>query len=155
MGAKKNYNQNLIDMEYKNGKKLFKRILIAFGFLTVVLAIHIYWVTRPKAVNPKTIVMARIDIKNSLNQQDADKIQTWLYQQNGVNHVLVNPTSKIAIFTFYPARASADAIVHKFQASFNYDAKRHVPTREEIANSCPALPDNLTQKISSYVKNNF
>lgn len=142
-------------MHYNNGKKLFKRILIVFGCLTVVLAIHIYWVTRPKPVDAHTIVMARIDIKNSLNQQDADKIQTWLYQQKGVNHVLVNPTSKIAIFTFFPIQTSADQIVQRFQTSFNYEAKRHVPTKEELASSCPALPENVTQKISSYVKNNF
>ncbi|MDQ2864469.1 MAG: hypothetical protein M3R50_12655 [Bacteroidota bacterium] len=142
-------------MHYNSGKKLFKRILMVFGLLTVVLAIHIYWVTRPKPVDPHTIVMARIDIKNSLNQQDADKIQTWLYQQKGVNHVLVNPTSKIAIFTFYPIQTSADQIVQRFQTSFNYEAKRHVPTKEELASSCPALPENVTQTISSYVKNNF
>ena len=129
--------------------------MIVFASLTIVLAIHIYWVTRPKATDPHKIVMARIDIKNPLSSQDAVKIKTWLYQQKGVNHVLVNAKTKIAIFSFYPAKASADQIVHKFQASFNYNAKRFVPTEQELANSCPALPDNVTEKISSFIKHNL
>ena len=142
-------------MKDAKSKKLFKRIMMAFGFLTIVLAIHIYWVTRPKAPDPHTIVMARIDIKNSLNQDDAQKIKTWLYQQKGVNHVVVNPKTQIAVFTFYPAKVSGDQIVHNFKTSFNYDAKRYVPTKQEIANGCPALPPSFTQKISSFIKQNL
>ncbi len=142
-------------MKNEKGKKLFKRIMTVFGILTLVLAVHIYWVTRPKAPDPHTIVMARIDIKNSLNQDDANKIKTWLYQQKGVDHVVVNPKTQIAIFTFYPAKASGDEIVNKFQTSFNYDAKRYVPTKEEIANGCPALPPGVTQKISAFIKHNL
>ncbi|MEO6843557.1 MAG: hypothetical protein ABI184_00210 [Ginsengibacter sp.] len=142
-------------MSQEKSKKIFSRIMMVFGILTIVLAIHIYWVTRPKATNPHKIIMARIDIKNSLNQQDADSIKTWLYQQKGVYHVLVNPKTQIAIFTFYPAKVSGDQIVNKFHTAFNYNAKRYIPTEEEIANSCPALPESITQKISSFVKQNF
>lgn len=142
-------------MKNEKSKKLFNRIMMIFGFLTLVLAIHIYWVTRPKAPDPTTIVMAEIDIKNSLNQDEADRIKTWLYQQKGVNHVVVNPNTQIALFTFYPAKVSGDEIVHNFQTSFSYDAKRYVPTKEEIANGCPALPPSFTEKISSFIKHNL
>ena len=142
-------------MKNTKSKKLFRTIMMVFGFLTIVLAIHIYWVTRPKAPDPHTIVMARIDIKNPLNQADVAKIKTWLYQQKGVDHVVVNPKTQIAIFTFYPAKTSGDQIVNKFQTSFNYDAKRYVPTKEEIANGCPALPPTVTEKISAFIKHNL
>jgi copper chaperone CopZ len=142
-------------MKKEKSKKLFNRIMWVFGILTIVLAIHIYWVTRPKAPDPHTIVMARIDIKNSLNQDDASKIKTWLYQQKGVDHVVVNPKTQIALFTFYPAKASGDQIVQKFQTAFNYDAERYIPTKEEMANSCPALPASVTEKISAFIKHNL
>jgi len=61
-----------------------------FLFLVLVLAVHIYWVTRPKAPDANTKIMARIDIKQPITQADADKITTWLYQQKGIDHVLVN-----------------------------------------------------------------
>lgn len=142
-------------MEYKKGEKLFKRIIIGFAAMFVVLVIHIFWVTRTKAPNPDKIVMARIDIKNSLNAQDADKIQTWLYQQKGVNHVMVNPESQTAVFTYHPAIISGDKIVQNFQTSFHYDAKRFVPTEEDLKNGCPILPPTMTEKISAFVKNTF
>ncbi len=142
-------------MSQEKSKKIFRSIMMVFGILTIVLAIHIYWVTRPKAPDPHKIVMARIDINNAINQQEADSIKTWLYQQKGVDHVLVNPISQIAIFTFYPSKVSGDQIVSSFQTSFNYNAKRYVPTQEEIDNGCSALPASITQKISAFVKHNF
>lgn len=68
---------------------------------------------------------------------------------------MVNPKTQIAIFTFYPAKVSGDKIVQNFQTSFNYDAKRFVPTRQELDNSCPALPTSVTQQISAFVKHTF
>lgn len=135
--------------------KIFKKVMWVFGILTIVLVVHIYWVTRPKPIDPNAVTMARIDIKNPLNEQDANKIQTWLYQQKGINRVLVNPKSQIAIFTFYPAKVSSDEIVSNFKASFNYDAKRFVATEKELAGSCPTLPPTVVEKISSFVKNTF
>lgn len=142
-------------MTKKKIKKIFTITMSVFVFLSLVLAVHIYIVTRPKVANANTLVMARIDIKNSLNQADADKISTWLYQQKGVNHVLVNPQSKIVVFTYYPVKESGDQIVKNFQTSFNYDATRHIPTKEEVESGCPALPENVTTKIGSYVKRIF
>lgn len=142
-------------MNNQKGNKIFKRVMIVFGILTIFLAIHVYWVTRPKPISPNKIVMARIDIKNHLTSQDANKIQTWLYQQKGVNHVVVNPKTQIALFTFYPAKVSGDQIVNHFRTSFNYDAKRYIPTQEELDKGCPALPATVTQKIASFVKHTF
>ncbi|MEO6819697.1 MAG: hypothetical protein ABI266_10085 [Ginsengibacter sp.] len=143
-------------MEYKGGKKIFKRILIVFIALTIITVVHVYWVTRPKIADKNTIVMARIDITSPMNQNDADSIQTWLYNQKGINRVLVNPETKIAIFTFYPVSTSADQVVHNFQTSFNYTSKRYVPTKEELDRGwCPALPASVTEKISAFVKKTF
>lgn len=139
----------------EKSKKLFGRIMIGFGVLTLVLAIHLYWVLKPKPMNPNALTMARIDIQDSLNQQDVDKIQTWLHQQEGVNNVLVNPQSKIAVFTYYPSKTSGDQIVSQFQTSFNYKSSRFLPTEEEIAKGCDVMPDNVTKKITSYIKKTF
>jgi hypothetical protein len=57
--------------------------------IAVVLCIHIYIVAKPKA-DEQTIAMARIDFKQDINQEDADKITAWLYQQKGVDHIFIN-----------------------------------------------------------------
>lgn len=142
-------------MQKKTVKKIFIGTMSLFLLLTLVLAIHIYVVTRPKAADAHTLVMARIDIKNSIDQSDADKITTWLYQQKGVDHVLVNPKTHIVVFTFFPVKANGDQIVKNFQTSFNYDAKRYIPTEAEIQNGCPVVSNQATSKIYTYIKHIF
>lgn len=121
-------------------KRTWKRIaltaLSVFGAGVIVLAVHIYMVTRPPHINADTRVMARIDVKQDMNAQDAQKISDWLYRQKGVEHVLVNPESHIAVFTFAPLVNSADRIVADFKANLPYKADRFLPAASN--GSCPA-----------------
>ncbi|BAV04740.1 hypothetical protein FLA_0739 [Filimonas lacunae] len=99
--------------------------------------------------------MARIDIKQSINQADADKITACLYQQKGVNHVLVNPESRIAIFTFFPLQNSGDNIVNNFKANSGYQANRYLPSEEELKSGCPVAANSLSGKLAGYLKKVF
>lgn len=136
-------------------RKILNGVLIAFGLLAVVLSVHIYLVTRPKPDNPYKLVMARLDIKNNLSQKEANQIQAWLYNQEGVQNALVNPQSRIAIFTFYPAKVSGDQIVNRFATALPFSAKRYVPTKEEMESGCPAMSGSLSQRFNAYIKNTF
>ena len=137
------------------GKKIFRITMGVFVFLSIVLAIHIYIVTRPKAVDPQALIMARIDIKDSIDTDDANKITSWLYQQKGINHVLVNPKTRIVVFTFFPVKTSGDKIVKNFQMSFNYQATRYVPTEAEIQSGCPVISNPVGSKLYTYIKHIF
>lgn len=141
-------------------KGLLKKIFITGGsiflLLVLVLCVHIYIVTRPKAPDAHTIVMTRIDIKQAINQDDAQKITTWLYQQNGIDHVLCNPESGIVVFTFYPIKTSADAIVSQFKTNFNYSsALRYVPSADELKGGCPVASTSLSYKTYAFIKKIF
>lgn len=142
-------------MHNERSKKIFKKVMLIFGILTLVLVIHILWVTRPKPVNAYKVIMARIDIKDTLSKDDVAKIQTWLHQQEGVQNVLVNQNSGKAIFTFYPARTSGDQIISRFHTSLHYEASRYLPSEEELEAGCDVLPDNVTKKITSFIKNPY
>ncbi|WP_431215581.1 hypothetical protein ACQ86N_13390 [Puia sp. P3] len=67
-------------------KRTWKRIALAalgvFVLGVVVLAVHIYVVTRPR-VDSDTRVMVRIDLRKDIGQAEADTITAWLYQQKG------------------------------------------------------------------------
>ena len=136
----------------------FKKILIwgtsVTMFLAIVLAIHIYIVTRPKT-DAYTRVMARIDIKQQINQDDANKIATWLYQQQGIDHVLINPKTDIVIFTFSPLKTTANEVVSNFKSNLNYKAERFMPTQDELANSCPVATTSVTYKVYHFFKQIF
>jgi len=123
--------------------KIIKRIALSIGgiclLLVAILGVHIYIVTRPQPLDPKAIVMARIDMHQDINQDDADRIVGYMNTQPGVNHTTVNPNSDIVIFTFFPARISGDEIVRKFKTDLHYDhAVRFMPTVAQMSGGCPA-----------------
>ncbi|MFP5043049.1 hypothetical protein [Parasediminibacterium sp. JCM 36343] len=140
-------------------KGFFKKVLMGVGITLllgiVVLSIHIYMVTRPKAPDASTIAMARIDFKQGVTQEDAAKITTWLYQQKGIDHVLCNPDSKIAVFTFHPISTSADAIVAHFKSSLPYKAERFMPTKEQMQSGCPVAATSFSYKAYSFFNHLF
>ena len=139
-------------MRTKTIKKIVLSSLSVFLFLVVVLAVHIYWVYRPKAPGPDSKTMARIDIRQPITQDDADKISAWLYHQKGVDHVLVNPESRIAVFTFFPIKTTGDQIVKNFKSSFHIKADRFIPTEADLASSCPVAKTSITYKVYKFIE---
>lgn len=100
--------------------------------------------------------MARIDIKQPVTQYDANKITAWLYQQNGVDHVLCNPKSEIVVFTFSPLKANANDIAKNFKTALNYaNATRYMPSVEELQKSCPVAATSFSYKAYKFIKNIF
>src|SRR6188472_3538913 len=129
-------------------KKTFKKVVLgtiaSVLFLFIVLCIHIYVVMKPKAPDAHTIAMARIDFKQNITTADAAAISGWLYQQKGIAHVLCNPATKIAVFTFYPVKANADEIVTQLRSNLHYTATRFVPSTKELASGCPVASTSFT-----------
>ena len=140
-------------------KKAWRRIALGvistFFLLVVILAVHIFIVTRPKAPDANTRIMARIDIRQDIDQQDADRITAWMYRQKGMDHVLVNPKSEIVVFTFFPIKTSANRIVSDFKAALPYKAERFLPTADQMKGGCPVAATSATYKVLSFFKNIF
>jgi len=123
-------------------KRTWKRSALWGGsvFLlgVIVLAIHVWWVTKPH-VDASSRVLARIDLNQPIRADDATRITAWLYRQKGVEHVLVNPQSAIAIFSFAPLRNDGSRIATDLVRELPYKhAQRILPTKNELAGSCPA-----------------
>ena len=130
-------------------RKITKILLYSAGtflFLFVVLAVHIYFVYRP-APDAYTRVMARIDIKQPITQDDANKISAFMVHQKGVDHVLVNPQTSIVVFTFFPVKTTGDQVANNFKAHFNFKADRFMPSAENLKHSCPVAASSYTYKI--------
>jgi len=132
-------------------KKRAIRKFLLYTFSTVMLlvlalAVHIYMVYRPK-ITPTTRVMARIDIKQAITQDDANKISAFMAHEKGVEHYLVNPQTSIVIFTFAPVKNSGNQIVDDFKTSFGYKAERVIPSADNLEHSCPVAASSFTYKI--------
>ncbi len=128
-----------------------KRVMIyafsTFSLLAMILAVHIYMVYKPKAPDAHTRIMARIDIKQQITTADSGRITFWMYQQKGVDHVLVNPHTNIVIFTFFPVKVSGNQIVRDFKTRFSVKAERFIPTAENLKHSCPVAASSFTYKV--------
>lgn len=137
-------------------KKLVKKIAIysasAFGLLVLILCIHIYMVTRPKAPDAQTRIMARIDIKKQISKAEADQITAWMYQQKGIDHVLCNPESDILVFTYSPLQTNANQVLTDFKAGFRIPAERVVPTESEMKSGCPVAANSVSYKAYSLIR---
>ncbi len=136
-------------------KKILATSAVITALLFVVLAIHLYLVTRPKPLDPNSVAMARVDIKQDLTPEQADKISSWVTEQNGVDHVLLNRSTKILVFTFFPAKNTADAIIKNTIDQFGIKAKRFMPSEAEMKGGCPVATNSLTYKAASFIKHIF
>lgn len=140
-------------------KRTWKRIALTAATVLatgiVVLAVHIWWVMRPR-IDASTRIMARIDLHQPIGKADADKITAWLYRQKGVDHVLVNPQSAIAIFTFAPVKNNGNAITQEFRQELAYSrAVRILPTQSEMAGGCPVATTSFAYKAYNFMTHIF
>ena len=135
----------------KTLKKVLLYSLGTFVFLVAVLAVHIYVVYRPKPATATSRIMARMDIKQQITQSDANTITSWMYKQKGIDHVLVNPDSRIVVFTFFPIKTTGNEIVKNFRTSLPFTAERIIPTAGDLKNGCPVAATSYTYKIYKFI----
>jgi hypothetical protein len=140
-------------------KGILKKVLVwggsIFLLLVAVLSVHIYMVTRPKAPDTTMRIMARVDFTGNISPDDAAKITSCLYQQKGIDHVLCNPKSKIAVFTFFPAKASAEQIITGLNTTLPYNGKRFLPSPDQIKSGCPVAATSMTYKAYEFFNHLF
>lgn len=122
--------------------------------LVVLVGIHIYLVAKPKA-DSRTVALARIDIKQPINESEAGSIEKWLSNQEGVGHVELNRQTDIIIFSFSPVKVSADNLALQLKTKFNLKAERFMPSAEQMKNGCPALSHTFSAKAYSIFSNIF
>ena len=138
---------------------LVKKILQWTGatvlLLLVVLSVHIYMVTRTKPPDAHTLIMARIDIKEKITQDQASQITAWMYGQKGMDHVICNAANRNIVFTYYPIQTSGDRITSDFKSAFPIKADRYMPSAQEMTLGCPVAATSPTYKVYNFIKNIF
>lgn len=122
-------------------KSLLKKVLFGLAgttmILAVILCVHIYQVTHKKITDPNAIALARIDFGQTFSKEDATKFYVWFNKQNGVNRVAFNTENQNAVLAYYPVKADATKLVESFCKQFNINAKRYMPSKQEMMQGCP------------------
>ncbi|RFM30104.1 hypothetical protein [Deminuibacter soli] len=135
-----------------NFRKIALTTVAVFAGLVLLLAVHLYMVTRPQAPDVHTRIMARVDFAANVGAAQGDTVTAFLYSQPGVDHVLFNPVTHIAIFTFAPIQTSATAIIARLQQTLPYKAKRIQPSEEEMAAGCPVASNTATSRVLRFFR---
>jgi hypothetical protein len=86
--------------------------------------------------------MARIDLTQDINEQDAQAISAWLYAEPGIDHVLCNAATNVVVFTYYPALTDAGYVSRAFCSRSGYTGTRYVPSATQLASGCPVKMGN-------------
>jgi len=103
-----------------------------------------------------TIVMARIDLKQPITNDDAHKIATWMYQQKGIAHVVCNAQMDNIVFTYHAIMTNGNIIADKFRSEMNYpNAIRYIPSAKELQSGCPVAATSMTYKVYQYFRHTF
>ena len=139
-------------MKKRKWKKIALWSVSVFVALVILLAGHIWWVMRPH-IDARTRVMARIDLHQRIGRADVEKIKSWLYRQKGVQYVLVNPASDIAVFSFAPLQNDGNRIVAAFRAQSGYaQVRRYLPVADANAGGCPVAATSFSYSVYSFMK---
>lgn len=131
-------------------KKILSYSLAVFAALVVILAVHIYMVTRPGKADNKTVALARLDFKQDITEADAANIGAWLSKQPGVERYSCNTRNRIMVFSFRPAIVSADGIATYIQCKLNYKVVRYMPSAAELKSGCPVAATSFTYKAYNF-----
>jgi len=142
-------------MKTKTAKKIFIVSASVLLLLAAVLSVHIYLVTRPKAPDANTRIMARVDIKQDISQEEADRIRYWFAHEKGIDNVMCNTINHNIVFTYFPVKNNASQIVQNFRSNFNISVQQYIPTEQEMMAGCPVASNSKTYKFFSYIKHLF
>ena len=140
-------------MKKKSIKKVLLGTTAVFLSLVLILCVHIYIVTRPKGPDAKTVVLARIDLKQPITQEQANAITAWMYRQKGVNHAMCSAAMDNVVFSYRAIENNGNDIASAFIAATGYkNAVRYIPTEKDLQGSCPVASTSLTYKVYSYFR---
>lgn len=137
-------------------KKLIIGVIGIFAFMVVVLAVHIYQVTRPKEGKIPSIALSRIDFPNGLDSLEARAIEMNLSNVEGINTVKVNIPMGHMVALYDTKKITASDLVDKVNNNYSKSAELFRPSAEMLAQSCPAIDKkSLTYKLGSFFQKSF
>lgn len=128
----------------KKVKKAIKWTIIGalstFTLLSLILAIHIYEVTRDKQVpHNASLELGRIDFISSIDSVQAQEIKSMTYRINGVQHVYFNYADNIMVYGFNSYLTNATKVYDQLKEQVAFEGDLYRVSEEQMASSCPVI----------------
>lgn len=143
-------------------KKLLLRItlgaLATVLLLFVALVAHIYMVTPKTTKNDnRQRQLSRIDFKQDINAEEAEKIRAFVSTMNGVEGTHFNVENDVLVYTYAAGTQNSTDVFNAIVKMGNYNAERYVVSQEQSKNGCPVSTDkeSFSYRITAIVTNLF
>lgn len=137
-------------------KKLIIGIMGIFAFMVLVLAIHIYQVSRPKEGKIPNIALSRIDFPKGVDSLEMVNIKTHFSKLEGIKDLRINTSSGHLVCLYDNKIWKASDLVNKINFTYSLSAVLYRPSAEMLSQSCPAIDKNsLTYKFGSFFQKSF
>ncbi len=137
-------------------KKVFKKsILVLFG-LTVILVLHILWVTKPSDNFHAEIQLGRIDFPSVLSDEQSVSALKAIREIEGISIARLNSDKTSLIYGFPTGHLNTHQIGGLFKDKIDFDSKPFYVDLDKSAKGCPVLnKKSLTYRISMVFHNAF
>lgn len=125
-------------------KKLIKIAAWSFSILFVlfvVLAVHIYSVTKPVHYDNNDLQLARIDFKQDVDSAQAAEIRHFVAGLPGIINVMYNSHDRTLVYGFTQNQQSSENVYNKLMSFGHYNAQRFIPSSAQLASGCPMGKD--------------
>lgn len=142
----------------KKGKyfKLFVWSGTIILVLSAVLVIHIYLVTRiNKNQDERVRQLSRIDFKQNIEAEEANKIRAFVNGLDGVENSYFNLDNDVLVYSYLVGKQNSFNVYNKLIAFGNYKANRYVVSETTAKSGCPIGTDktSISYKLSAYISN--
>jgi hypothetical protein len=125
-----------------------------FFALVIILAVHIYMVTRPKSTN--MIQLSRLDFKQTIDSAEANKITGFVGHLPGVQKAYFNPADSVLIYGYIVGKQNSTTVYDDLMAYGHYKAVKFVVDPAMVAKGCPVFDkSSFTYRISAFLSKIF
>jgi len=139
-------------------KKIIRGLWVAGGVslvLAIVLAAHIYVVTKPADVHHNNWQLARIDIQQPVETASLDEAIAKVKSEPGVKHAFLNRQDGIIVYGYEPGTLEPETVLSRVN-SLSVKARAFEESAETAAQGCPVIDkSSMTYRFSTFLRNLF
>jgi len=142
----------------KKGKflKIFIWTGSSFLVLSAILVFHVYMVTHiNKNQDERIRQLSRIDFKQNIEAEEANKIRVFVNGLPGVENSYFNLDNDVLVYSYLVGKQNSFNVYNKLVAFGNYKAIRYVVNETNAKTGCPIGTDktSMSYKLSAYISN--
>lgn len=134
-------------------KRFILGILFLFCSMLLVLAVHVYTVTKPNRGQIPSLTLTRVDFPRGLEPLVSEKVQERVMTWEGIRDVRINSVQGHVVFLHDLSVVDSDELVSKLNFHFNQGAVVYRPDAAMVSQSCPAIDkQSLTYRFVSFIE---